>query len=363
MPYRMTGKTGVRESVKIAGGVMGFGRQELETSTTLSITGICEASSHDWDETWRKCDYATYFHSREWANIWNLYTNGKMKPCPSLIIFSDSRRALIPFAILNTYRGLIRTHISSPATTFGGWISNDALTDQHAGLMTTYLTERVENLIWRLNRYDGLTKSLLQYGLKDRQEDETQVLSLKNGFEAIHEQWTKGGASTARKTRKAIKEGVTVRLASVRDDWHAYYHVYEDSLRRWAEKASQKYSIELFDTIFNCRSPFVKLWLAVYQDTVIAGALCFYANRHAVYWHGAALEQFFALRPMNLLMHEIIRNSCDEGYDWFDFNPSGGHEGVKTFKKSFGATDLSCPIVVKESTLAKTLKAARRLLR
>ena len=28
---------------------------------------------------------------------------------------------------------------------------------------------------------------------------------------------------------------------------------------------------------------------------------------------------------------------------WFDFNPSGGHEGVRAFKKSFDAEAVSCP--------------------
>lgn len=76
-----------------------------------------------------------------------------------------------------------------------------------------------------------------------------------------------------------------------------------------------------------------------------AGALGFYAKSHVVYWRGAAYSDYFELRPVNLLMYEAIKHACENGYSWFDFNPSGGHEGVKAFKKSFGPTALRADIV------------------
>jgi lipid II:glycine glycyltransferase (peptidoglycan interpeptide bridge formation enzyme) len=38
-----------------------------------------------------------------------------------------------------------------------------------------------------------------------------------------------------------------------------------------------------------------------------------------------------------LLYAQIIRDAHNQGYRYFDFNPSGGHEGVVHFKESFGA--------------------------
>jgi hypothetical protein len=45
---------------------------------------------------------------------------------------------------------------------------------------------------------------------------------------------------------------------------------------------------------------------------------------------------------------------------WFDFNPSGGHEGVRAFKAGFGAQLLSCPVVVRETAVSKTVRAVSR---
>jgi len=39
-----------------------------------SIVSVSGASYAEWKETWRDCDYATYFHSPEWAQLWERYT-------------------------------------------------------------------------------------------------------------------------------------------------------------------------------------------------------------------------------------------------------------------------------------------------
>lgn len=316
----------------------------------ISVTNIRSANSDEWDRIWRECDYSTYFHSREWAEIWNVYTKGKMSPEPIMVEFSDSKRALLPLSTFKKYKGFIRDYISSPAGTFGGWISSDELNILHTKLLIEYLT-KLSNLIWRINPYDALLSNVFKLGGDIVKDDETHILNLDRGFDAIYKDWTKGHSSAVHKARKA---GVNIKPASLIFDWQSYFKVYEDSLRRWGDKASSRYGWEIFYEMFQRNSSNIKLWLAIYQDKVVAGALCFYAKKHLVYWHGAALEEYFNLRPVNLLVYEIIKDACDKGYAWFDFNPSGGHEGVKAFKKNFGAEPLPCP-VVKIETLWKKL--------
>jgi lipid II:glycine glycyltransferase (peptidoglycan interpeptide bridge formation enzyme) len=116
-----------------------------------------------------------------------------------------------------------------------------------------------------------------------------------------------------------------------------YYSVYEDAHRRWGDRATSHYDFELFKNIFEMKSPNIKLWLAKAEQRIIAGALVMYWNRHVVWWHGASLEEYFHYCAANLLNVEIIKNACERGYLYYDFNPSGGHEGVASFKQSFGA--------------------------
>ncbi|MDD5259270.1 MAG: GNAT family N-acetyltransferase [bacterium] len=309
----------------------------------IKINKVKRASSKEWDQIWANCLYATYFHSREWAEIWNVYKKGSYYPVPKLISFSDGRKAIIPLSYHGKHcKGLIKDYISSPVWTYGGWISEDNLGNEHALLLSNYMLNKCGNLYWRVNPYDpNLVKTEVEPLM-----DFTHVLDLSLGSGRIIKGFSRGNISSL---HKAQRHGVTVRIASTIGDWQEYFTIYEDSLSRWGEKASSRYGWELFNEIFKRNSPDVKLWLAVYQDKIISGALCFYSKRHVVYWHGATLASYFDYRPANLLMHEIIMDSCSQGYSWFDFNPSGGHKGVIAFKESFGTRCLNCPVYEIES--------------
>jgi hypothetical protein len=72
---------------------------------------------------------------------------------------------------------------------------------------------------------------------------------------------------------------------------------------------------------------------------------------------------YFSSRLVNLLFYEIIKDTCQNGYKWFDFNPSGDHQGVKAFKKNFGTTALSCPLLCARPPKNSLDKAIGRLAR
>ena len=303
----------------------------------ISIVRIHPASSSEWDTMWSKCEYATYFHSREWAEIWKAYTDERMQPQPLLVTFSDEKKALLPFSMHKEHKGLVKFYLSSPAGTFGGWISSDELTSTHAKLLTLYIARKIPNLSWRLNPYCNGTNDIdlpLVY-------DHTRAINTVYDYDKIFQTWSKGNRAAV---KQAIRFGVTVRVASSITDWKTYYTIYQKSVERWGEKRTSYYDWKLFDIMFKLNSDSIKLWLAEHKSNIIAGALCFYAVKHIVYWHGAAQQSSFGLRPSNLLLSEIIKDAIDKGYSWFDFNPSGGHSGVDAFKKSFGTTLMPAPV-------------------
>jgi len=320
----------------------------------IKISSIAKASDSEWDFIWKDCEYSTYFHSREWAEVWTKYTNGRIQPNPLLITFSDGKKALLPLSSQRILKGLAKQHISSPAGTFGGWISRDELNINHGQLLVNYACQKLGSLIWRLNPYDKIVSQCEFSKIKSKiKNDETHALNLEGGFDSIYHSWTKGHKSAARKARKA---GIIILKADRREHWEKYYATYEDSLQRWGKKATSRYEWKLFEILYDLSSKNIELWLAKYEDKIIAGALCFYSKNHVVYWHGTALSDYFNMRPVNLLMYEVVKDACERNYLWFDFNPSGGHEGVKAFKKSFGAKEMSSNVIYKKSFFCKLIE-------
>ena len=308
--------------------------------TEIHVVGVCGATASDWDAAWKRCHHGTFFHSRAWAEAWQEVSEGRLVPDPRLVTFSDNKRAVICMSVRRSLRGLIRHGFSSVAGTYGGWLSGDDLGPIHAQLLSDLLTKRYARLDWRRNPFDG---AAARAGVAAVDGDATQALELGGDFDAGFRRWSKGHRAAV---RQAQREGVCVAVAETEADWRAYFAIYEKTLERWGDKATSRYGWELFDALRR-RGEFVRLWLARTDAEPIAGALCLYAPKTVSYWHGAALEDWRRVRPAHLLMYAAIRDACERGLKWFDFNPSGGHEGVMAFKKSFGCLDLKAPLLRK----------------
>ena len=255
--------------------------------------------------------------------------------------------------------GTRRLYLSSPECTYGGWISSDRLLADHAILLLNLVKQKFKNLFWRMNPYDDVALkcrfNIPRVSVDD--EGETQAINLEKGFDIIA---TKMSRDHRRAVKKAIQNGVSVRISSSIEDWYDYYQVYEDTASRWGNRLlGEKYSWEFFYDIFRRHSPNIELWLATHQDKVISGALFFHSKKHFVDWHSAAIETYFNLKPVNLLLYEVIKKACEKGYTWFDFNPSAGLQGVKSFKEGFGAQALKCPIVRIRPRNMRTLAIAK----
>lgn len=303
----------------------------------IAIEDIRPASSEEWDAVWRACPYGTYFQSREWAEIWSAYDPRGLAPAPMRVRFSDGQSALLPLSRRRHLGGLSYTYVASPAGTFGGWLSADPIGREHVAQLVRYLTRH--DLVWRVSPYADPGPEL--GGLATR-ADTTLAVDLRDGFPALLRQWSKGHRATIGQARR---NQISVAESRDRQDWETYFEIYGQSLDRWGSEASSRYGWPLFAQLRDRASPSIKLWLALLSGRPVAGALVFHAQRHAVYWHGAALSEHFPKRPVHLLVHDIMHDAAARGLAWFDFNPSGGHEGVAAFKRGFGAQPLPAPVV------------------
>ncbi len=278
----------------------------------------------EWWDFVENCPTATFFHTPDWYRVWKEYKGWGMEA--RCFRFKSGRTALLPLCSKKRLKGLIKGYNSGPVGTYGGVISNTQLAKEELIKLEQHISS-FSSLQIRINPLAPIFRNTYF-----TREDFTQMIDLSQEWTTIFKQWTKGHSSAA---KKGIREGVQIRIAN-KNDWKAYYDIYQDSRRRWGEKASNNYLWDLFDQLSQLKSGVCKLWLALKDNKIISGCLCFYYNQHVVYWHGASLEAFFHLKPVHVLQYHIIQEAIQEGFKWYDFNPSGGHEGVVKFKKGFG---------------------------
>ncbi len=320
----------------------------------MNIREVRQAQPQEWETIWSHCRYATFFQSREWADIWKAYTRGRVCPDGRLVVFDDGREALLPLSVERKYGALISEFQSSPAGGFGGWISRDDLSVEHARALTNYLLT-LPRLHWRLNPHDPNAASIESFF---DQPSETFVVELDGSRENLLRSWARTAREAVGQARRA---NVKVRRGSSASDWNAYFEVYQDSLRRWGDKATSNYTRELFDLLSASNSGLIHLWLAEHEEQVIAGAINFASHDLIIGWHLSAIEAKFKVRPINLLLFESMAEYSEQGFRRFDLGTSGGHENISEFKRRLGSVPKSAPALDHRSSFMRAVSRARRM--
>lgn len=284
------------------------------------------------------CPHATFFHTPLWMNLATRSYPHYRNVSASFAIDSDM---YVVLPLLETKRellGLSRQLASSFAGCYGGFIATgDISMEEGTAMMEQVLRRNVSRMRITGNPFDPAVR---EYGGAEVSEDFTHVLRLGD-FDAVFSNFSKGHKSSAIQGRRY---GISTRVATELNDYQTYYKLYEDSLARWGDRVTSRYPWKLFENLFCMSLEYpdeVKLWVAELDGRMIAGGVVFYWNAHVVYWHGAARSDGMKYRPANVLVTEMIKDACAKRFSFFDFNPSGGHEGVAAFKKSFGTERLS----------------------
>lgn len=318
---------------------------------SLSIRNVITPTESQWDELWLQSDNATFYHSRWWHEIWRDYHKGKIQPTPLVIQFSDGLEALFTASTHRVAKGIIKRSLSSPASTYGGWISTKPLSIEHYNILRDNLRDQFPILIMRFNplAYDPTFKTLPGF-----EDEETQLIPLEPGLDAIYSRWTKGHRSAVTKARR---EGVATRPAQGKEDWDLFYDMYMDTFKRWGKNATSRYFRNYFDAMYTLKSKHCRLWIAECHGEPVASSIIFYAKKHIMYAYPVTYERHHKLRPMNLLIYDVLKEACELGYGWFDFGPSSGKKGVYSFKKSFGAEEWRAPMIRRQPAYLRALES------
>jgi len=317
---------------------------------SLKIINVMDATSNEWDTFWNSSTSATYYHSRQWAEIWQLYSNGIIKPEPKKVAFSDGVSVLLPFSKQSYYGGIIKRYslAGPPAMAlpyYGNWLTYDLLTEEHVSLLTNYILNNFRNLVWRLNPYDSNSGKIIassKYAVRNSLV--TYMIDLTKGEDYILSNMNQ---SCRNQVKQGIRNKLTVTEGEDINDWEKYYNIYRDTLKRWGSKTIYMLDWKIFHILFHAKDSRIKLWLVWHNEIVIAGGICFYSQGKIISWHIASLTEYHKLRPINFLKYMIIKDGINKNYHWFDFETAGGKKGLRRFKKSFGPEEKMCDMIIK----------------
>ena len=109
----------------------------------VNRSSVRPASSDEWDRIWASARYATYFHSREWAEVWERTSGSTLRPAPLLVQFPSGATALLPLVVRVRCGGLVKSYLSSVAGTYGGWLAAKPLSDADARALAEFMVRQL----------------------------------------------------------------------------------------------------------------------------------------------------------------------------------------------------------------------------
>ncbi|MCC7012751.1 MAG: GNAT family N-acetyltransferase [Planctomycetes bacterium] len=325
-------------------------------STDRSARAWRWVEAAEWDEFVAASPCATPFHTRSWIESFAAY-DGRFA-ARALAIELDQASLLLP---LFARRGVLRRGpfaraVAAQPGVYGGPLSRTGALDSATWIAFARALPQLP--FGRLDCFGNVLDPLPAEAASALRATTrtTHALELASLPEDPRSTYSKGCKHSLTKSRRA-----EVRCERTHDI-AGYFEVYRDSLRRWGKAPERAYGLELFERLL--ATPLAELWVVrMPSGEIAAGGLFLFTARHCVWWHGAMRDAFSDACPSNALIHTLIGRARERGCALFDFNPSGGHEGVDSFKRSFGARGLEVPVFSWRSALAARLGGASKELR
>ncbi|MFC1782200.1 lipid II:glycine glycyltransferase FemX [Planctomycetota bacterium] len=298
---------------------------KISESENINFQPLDPTNYSDWDDLLEANPDASIFHSSHWSKV--LADTYKYQPLFFSSIVNGQFRSLVPVMEINS----ILTGNRGVSLPFSDYCE-PIITEQLC------LEEVIESMInygrkagWKyleLRSADGLSEDWPCFG-----SYYGHTLNLSDDTEKVFSCFR---SSVKRNIRKALKEGVEVRLDHSEASIKKYYHLHCLTRKRQGIPP-QPYSF--FNNIYNhvISRNLGFILLADYKQKNIAGGVYFSFGKKTLFKFGASDQDYQYLRANDLIMWKAIEWYCKNGYEKFCFGRTDfDNEGLKRFKSGWG---------------------------
>jgi len=156
-------------------------------------------------------------------------------------------------------------------------------------------------------------------------------------------QWTNFDHKVRKNVKKAQREGLRVEIFSDHvsaDIVEKFYDVYIHTMKRTNAAGQFFYTLEQFIRFCNNNPGQYAIVLVYKEDTVVSSELVLISDDSIYSFLGGTLEEYFDLRPNDLLKYEVINWGRNNGLTYFVLGGGYGQDdGIYRYKKSFFPED------------------------
>lgn len=309
-----------------------------------------------WKTYWQNCRWATFFESPDWSEVWRSTFGTGFSATPIELTFSDGFNCLLPATSGKRAKGLVTNLEICPSGIYGGPLSIEPPTAHHLALILAHLNANYGDFYFQINPFllrEVKTHDINLALIMGYDKDFTQAVDLDKSVEDITRKLRKKRVIQYAKT--ASENGIRLQKGASITSFHK---VYQEAQLRWGD-VSVSYPLHVFENLLkydNC-----DFWAAFDDnENFLGGGIYLIGNTTVNMWMTVFTSESMKQRVYELFYSELIFHYKKAGLSWFDFNPSGGNEGVHRFKSKFATERLDSPCFSKTSALSKLVKTLMR---
>lgn len=287
---------------------------------------VTNVKEEDWKNFLDSCAAATIYHTPEWESFL-IKTFGY----ESKYLFSKNENGEIEgFLPLFYLRSKITGNrlCSVPFSHICGYIGSED--------SKSLLIEEGVNIYSKLNAdyleirdFSALETFCFQNSFS------THILDLCSDVDKV---WYKLEKKSARwATTKSKSLGVEASSTNNIEDLKEFYEINALTKR---DLGVPCHPWKFFKNMFELLNNYVTLYVAKYNNEIIAGGIIESFKDNVLYGYGAAHPDYLKFHPYNAFIWKSIEDACINGYTYFDFGrTSYDNKGLFDFKKRWGTTE------------------------
>src|SRR5574341_98293 len=319
---------------------------------TFSLKRLNQIEERKWEPLVLTSKSSSFYHTSLWAKIWEK----SFPACETLFFIFDDQNYIAGLPLIQFQKKGFFSFFSMPFGTYGGWIGNLPV-EEKIKFIQVVVKYCAQQKWLRLQIVDFFDQYQELESLKfNKIHTFAHVINMQNPKSEIGFQ--KRGYEQSLKKELVIRE--ICSIDEVRNCYKLYLATTE---KHQLEKI--KYPLEFYENIFSLGkdTKFLKWWLVLKENQIIAYQINFFFKDMLYYWDGASSASFLSDRPNDALMGHSLNRAKENKIRFYNLggSPEKAH-GLIKFKEDWGAERKNYFIYEKISAWGKMHNLARKLL-
>lgn len=279
----------------------------------MEVHKYTEKDHKKWEDFVCKANNGTIFHSLKFLSY---HPADRFKPHHLIVREKENILAVFPAVIDD------KAIISHQGASYGGLVLKQGLGIHDIYLIVSHLVDHFKKeganqvlltqtpLIYYESPNQYVDFALIRHGFHYRKRELTAVIPLD-----VAEPLLVFHGDARRSTKKAIREGVTVKIS---DDLSGYYNILKNNLGM-RHNVTPTHTLPELLKLKNMYPEDIVLFGVYLKEKVIGGMVVFVANPRVILAFYISHDGHFqAYRPVNILFYEVMKWGRDKGFKYLD---------------------------------------------